>query len=247
MITHKTFGILPMAGRGSRIQPIGFSKELYPTIHKGRHYAISEFTIMAMKKAGVDEIKIVTSPSKKDIADYYSQSNYNPISIYFFDSPSLPESCLFPIDGLHDNDICLFGLPDTLFFPSNGFKKVKQSILDGADITLGLFQVDDGSLYDSVLLDKDNNVKKVLVKKKPPLSNLIWGIWGAKVGTLKKLRTIINRQKANGEKLLGTGFNRLADHKEIKFKGVHVGKKYFDIGTMDNIIRINSLIKNFRF
>lgn len=242
----KIFGILPMAGEGSRIQPIGFSKELYPVVYNGKHFAISEFTIKSMVKAGADEIKLVINPNKMDIAKYYSQKDYF-TSYYFYNSPSLPESCLYPIDNLHDNDICLFGLPDTLFSPSTGYQKIVSQIRKGADICLGLFKVDDSSKYDSVKIDKSNNVKGVLVKQSPPLSSWIWGIWGAKVSSLRKLKTIINSQKTNDEKLLGVGFNDICKDKSVKFKAIKSGETYFDVGTMDSVIRANNIIENINF
>src|SRR3989344_5339456 len=241
----KIIGILPMAGKGSRLQPIGFSKELYPVIYKQKHFAISEFSVLAMSNAGADEIKLVINPEKSDIARYYAQKDYK-TCMYFYNSPSLPESCLFPIDRLHDDDICLFGLPDTLFSPLDGYEKIRIKIENGADLCLGLFEVPDGSKYDSVLVDDENNVLSVSVKQVPPLSNFIWGIWGGKVKTLKELKKAINSQSTKGEKLLGVGFHKLAQSKKINFKAVQIGNTYFDIGTMEAVVMANQVVKNFK-
>lgn len=242
----KTYGILPMAGKGVRLQPIGFSKELYPIVYNNKHYAISEYSVKSMDKAKVDEIKLIINPEKLDIAKYYSKYRNGLISMYFYDSPSLPESCLYPIGGLNDDDICLFGLPDTLFAPNNSYALLKKELLSGVNICLGLFKVKDASKYDSVSL-VGKKVTRVLVKKTPPLSPWIWGIWGADVMTLKKLKTIIDQQKTKtGEKLLGEGMNELAMDKSIKFSGVRLSDKYFDIGSMDAIVQISNIMKDFR-
>lgn len=237
----KIYGILPMAGRGQRLQPIGFSKELYPVVHKNKHYAIADFSIRAMERAGVDEIKLVVNPDKLDIAKYYS--NYHKkLSIYFYSSRSLPESCLYPIESLHDEDICLFGLPDTLFAPSIGYQKIVTSLkIKEVGICLGLFQVSDASKYDSVKFDKNMRVIEVRVKKKPPCSNYVWGIWGAKVWALKKLKKEINNQKRQGERLLGVGFNKVAQKKIVKVICNIIGNDYFDIGTIDAVIQAKSI------
>lgn len=237
-----------MAGKGSRIQPIAFSKELYPVSFKSRHFAISEFNIRAMMRAKVDEIKLVIHPDKIDIAKFYSRAKYS-TSVYFFNSKSLPESCLYPIKGLHDEDICVFGLPDTLFSPADSFVKIINELKKGSDICLGTFEVSDGSKYDSVDIDgKTGKVNGVLVKQSPPLSNWIWGIWGANVKTLKKLKKEIFAQKrGRKEKLLGLGFNALVDRKEVKFTALKLGHNYFDIGTMEAILKIQEVIKNFDF
>lgn len=239
----KYYGILPMAGQGIRLQPLAFSKELYPIVYKGKHFAISEFSIRSIFQAGVNEIKLVISPNKLDIAKYYSQFSI-PLCIYFYNSPSLPESCLFPINNLQDDDICLFGLPDTLFSPSNSYINVKKQLEEGADICLGLFKVKDGSKFDSVKVDKEGKVHDILVKGTPPLSNWIWGIWGANVKTLKLLKKEISKQNQK-ERLLGLGFRSLTQYKNIIFKAVKLGKKFFDIGTINAVVKANKIIDNF--
>ncbi len=244
-LSMKCYGILPMAGKGSRLQPIAFSKELYPVAYKNRHYAISEFSIRALQHAKVDEIKLVIHPEKIDIVKKYATYNAN-ISMVFYNSPSLPESCLYPISNLNDNDICLFGLPDTIFSPLASFVRLKRQLLHGADICLGVFKVPDGSRYDSVRIDQAGRVRGVLVKKSPPLSNWIWGIWGANVATLKKLKKHIMSQKTRGDRLLGVGFNVLAKEGKVNFKAVKLSSNYFDVGTMDAVIKVNSVINNFK-
>lgn len=242
----KVFGILPMAGKGSRIQPIAFSKELYPVSFGSKHFAISEFTIRSMARAHVHEIKLVVHPNKLDIANYYAHTKY-PVSVYFYASKSLPESCLFPINGLRDDDICLFGLPDTLFTPLDAFAKIKKDLLSGVDLSLGIFQVEDGSKYDSVKWNEiSGKLEGVLVKTNPPLSNWIWGIWGANVKTLKLLRKIISTQKTGRkERLLGVGFDKLSKDRSVITKVCKLSNQYFDIGTMDAVVKINEVIKNF--
>jgi len=246
MHMSKFYGILPMAGKGSRLQPIAFSKELYPVAFQNRHFAISEFSVSQMARANVDEIKLVINPTKIDIAKYYSTFSL-PISCYFHDSKSLPESCLYPIFSMNDDDYCLFGLPDTLFAPDNSMVQIRQCLEKGSDLCLGLFSVADASKYDSVSL-KGNQVTGVLVKQNPPLSNWIWGIWGAKVSALKLLAKEIKQQKnGKGEKLLGVGFNSLAKKNQISITGVKLSNDYFDVGTMDAVIHIQDVINKFSF
>ena len=145
---------------------------------------------------------------------------------------------------MHDDDTCLFGLPDTIFSPATAYVQVLNQLQKGADICLGLFEVEDASKYDSVERDQHNNVTGVLVKQFPPLSNWIWGIWGANVKTLKLLRNEINKQEQS-EKLLGVGMNQLSKNKLIDFKAIEISRNYFDIGTMEAVIKANEVINNF--
>ena len=70
------WGIVPAAGRGSRIQPLAFSKELLPVgsrLDDGveRPCAVSEYLVERMIRGGADKICFVISPGKSDILDYY--------------------------------------------------------------------------------------------------------------------------------------------------------------------------------
>lgn len=238
------YGVLPMAGKAGRVQPLAFSKELYPVSFKGRHYAVSEFSIRAMLKAGVDEIRLVIHPEKMDIVRYYAAYTA-PLSFYFYKSPSLPQSCIYPVSNVNDDDICLFGLPDTLFSGRNAYLRVRKRVEQGADVCLGVFKVEDASKFDSVMIDNKDRVRGVLVKKSPPLSSWIWGIWGARGKVLGKLNRLIKTQRVKGEKLLGKGFDRLAKDGKTIMVAEKLGDKYFDIGTYESLFKLNDAVIDF--
>jgi len=242
---RRCYGILPMAGKGKRIQPIAFSKELYPVVYRGKHYAVSEFSIKAMLKAKVDEIRLVINPEKLDIVKYYAKYKA-PIAMYFNKSRNQPESCLFPIKTMQSDDICLFGLPDTIFKPKDGLVKVRQALAAGADMALGLFWVEDGTKFDSVLLDNQNRVLQIKPKyHPPPLSHYIWGIWGAKVKTLWELKKVIAKQKVSKgqERILGVGLGEIAQNKKFKVVGIKLGNFYVDIGSASAALEVQQLMK----
>ena len=70
------WGIMPAAGRGSRIQPLAFSKELLPVGSRvdgdtERPCAVSEYLVERMIAGGADKICFVIGPGKSDILGYY--------------------------------------------------------------------------------------------------------------------------------------------------------------------------------
>ena len=76
------WGVVPAAGRGSRIQPLAFSKELLPVgsrSDKGmdRPCAVSEYLIERLILGGADKICFVISPGKSDILMSESERNSN--------------------------------------------------------------------------------------------------------------------------------------------------------------------------
>src|SRR4051794_22504588 len=71
------WGIVPAAGRGTRIQPLAFSKELLPVgsrtdeLGAERPCAVSEYLIERMILGGADKICFIISPGKSDILEYF--------------------------------------------------------------------------------------------------------------------------------------------------------------------------------
>src|SRR3982750_3708904 len=73
------WGVIPAAGRGSRIQPLAFSKELLPVgsrINGGieRPCAVSEYLLERMILGGCNRICFVISPGKSDILEYFGDA-----------------------------------------------------------------------------------------------------------------------------------------------------------------------------
>src|SRR5581483_1451614 len=73
------WGIVPAAGRGTRIQPLAFSKELLPVgsrTDKGidRPCAVAEYLVERLILGGADKICFIISPGKSDILEYFGDS-----------------------------------------------------------------------------------------------------------------------------------------------------------------------------
>ena len=76
------WGIIPAAGKGSRIQPLAFSKELLPVGSRfdgqtERPLAVSEYLVERMIAGGANKICFVVSPGKSDILEYYGSKVYS--------------------------------------------------------------------------------------------------------------------------------------------------------------------------
>src|SRR3954470_23214625 len=77
------WGIIPAAGRGSRIQPLAFSKELLPVgtaTDAGREHprAVSEYLIERMILGGADKLCFVIAPGKSEMLQYYGGRDMGP-------------------------------------------------------------------------------------------------------------------------------------------------------------------------
>src|SRR3978361_1581893 len=125
------WGVIPAAGRGSRIQPLAFSKELLPVgsrTEEGveRPCAVSEYLLERMILGGADKICFVISPGKSDILEYFGDA-YGGASIAYIVQPS-PGGLCDAIFRAHcvlaPDDSVVVGLPDTVWFPKGALAEL---------------------------------------------------------------------------------------------------------------------------
>src|SRR5438094_7312575 len=118
------WGIIPAAGKGSRIQPLAFSKELLPVggRYEGavrRPRAVSDYLVERFSIGGATKICFVISQGKSDILEYYGGSAYS-ASICYAVQPEPAGLCDAIFRALPFIDVqepVLIGLPDTIWYP----------------------------------------------------------------------------------------------------------------------------------
>ncbi len=228
-------GIIPAAGEGQRIQPLGCSKELLPVGSRRidnveRPKAVSEYLVERMIAAGATQICMVISPEKSDIMRYYAERDY--AAEIFYAVQKQPQGlcdALFRAEPFaRDHDQVLIGLPDTIWFPENAYRPATD--FSDAEINLVLFPVLDPSQFDAVVCDPLGYVEKVEVKKKDARSHWIWGAvtcTGPAFHALKLLWEARHRE----DQFLGDLLNAyIAAGNAVR--GVHSGETYMDVGTL---------------
>src|SRR5215212_9810253 len=122
------WGIIPAAGNGTRIQPLAFSKELLPVGSRfdgdtERPRAVSEYLVERMIIGGATKICFVISPGKSDIMEYFG-GNLGTTTFSYVVQPKpagLCDALFHSLPLIHAEEQVLFGLPDTIWFPENGF------------------------------------------------------------------------------------------------------------------------------
>ncbi len=121
-------GIIPAAGAGQRIQPLGCSKELLPVGSRvvdgvERPKAVSEYLVERMIAAGATQICVVISAEKSDIVRYFAERDYAAEIFYVVQQqPRGLCDALFRAEPfVRDDQAVLIGLPDTIWFPENAY------------------------------------------------------------------------------------------------------------------------------
>src|SRR3954451_14424578 len=150
-------GIIPAAGAGQRIQPLGCSKELLPVGSRvidgvERPKAVTEYLVERMVAAGATEICMVISGEKTDIVEYFAERDHAAEIFYVVQQhPKGLCDALFRAESFaRHHDHVLIGLPDTIWFPENAYRMALSKDRH-SDVNLICFPVNDPSAFDSVV------------------------------------------------------------------------------------------------
>jgi dTDP-glucose pyrophosphorylase len=227
------WGIIPAAGNGTRIQPLAFSKELLPVGSRReggveRPRAVSEYLIDRMLACGADKLCFVIGPGKSDILRYYGSEVGMATVTYVVQSQAagLCDAIFRPLPLIEPGESVLIGLPDTIWFPEDGF-----GALDADALSFLLFPVERPELFDAVATDGDGRVQRIWVKSPDADSRWVWGAMrmpGHVLHALHRLWCARDRQ----DEYLGTLVNAwLAAGGEAH--GVRAGTDYVDVGTLN--------------
>src|SRR5688500_10468231 len=203
------WGIVPAAGRGSRIQPLAFSKELLPVGSRilndvQRPCAVSEYLLERMIRGGADKICFVIGAGKSDIMEYFG-GRFGSADLAYVVQPQPAGLCdaVFRASALiARDDTVAVGLPDTIWFPDTGL-----AALPDDRLSFLLFPVERPEFFDAVVHDQaSGRVREIQVKQAHARSRWIWGAFKLPGAVLHELHALWLRRNPRDE-YLGTLVN----------------------------------------
>jgi glucose-1-phosphate thymidylyltransferase len=230
------WGIIPAAGKGTRIQPLAFSKELLPLSGRDednvqRPRAVSDFLVERLVLGGADRLCFVISAEKSDILEYYGRSACR-ASICYTVQPraaGLCDAIFQALPVIDSRQPVLIGLPDTIWFPRDGFCRLPDD-----KFSFLLFPVRDPHRFDSVEQDEAGRIQRIWVKDVHTPSHLIWGAFKMPGYVLRELFDLwIERGRV--DEYIGTLVNEWIRRGGTAW-GVPAGKTYYDVGTMEGYL-----------
>jgi dTDP-glucose pyrophosphorylase len=227
------WGIIPAAGAGSRIQPLAFSKELLPVGSRiegdrERPIAVSEYLVQRMVEGGADKICIVIGPEKSDIMSYYGASVDGARIAYVVQArpAGLCDAIFSALPFIGRDEQVLVGLPDTVWFPVDGFAKLPET-----GLSFLLFAVEHPEHFDAVLTDERDRVVEIRVKRTDAGTHWIWGAFKADGATLFELHRLWC-ERAKSDPYIGTLVNAYVG-RGASPRAVRAGEAYVDVGTIN--------------
>jgi NDP-sugar pyrophosphorylase family protein len=131
------------------------------------------------------------------------------------------------LNGLGPKDAVLFGFPDTLWDPLDGFARLLAEIQQSREVVLGLFRGRELERSDVVVYDEEAGiVTDVEVKPAQPRSNLVWGCVAAR----RRAFSGVDRYPEPGY-----FFGELA--RADGMHAVYLSDFFLDVGTPEAMVR----------
>ena len=236
------WGVVPAAGRGSRIQPLAFSKELLPVGSRSdngadRPCAVSEYLLERLILGGADKICFVISPGKSDILEYFGD-RYDSAELAYVVQPralGLCDAVFRAIPLVHPDEPVAVGLPDTIWFPEDGLARLPDD-----RFSFLTFPVDEPQNFDAVVAGPDGRIREIQVKVREPASRWIWGAFRMPGRVFHELHALWRDRRCEDE-YFGTLVNAWIEQGGTAC-GVRAGASYVDVGTLHGYRRALGLL-----
>ncbi|BCX04472.1 MAG: nucleotidyltransferase [Candidatus Roseilinea sp.] len=185
MPQREVIGLVPMAGRATRLSPLPCSKELFPITMpasdgSARPRVVSHFLLERMRLAGVRKAFLVIREGKWDIPAYYRDgSEMLDLSLAYLVA-RLPYGPPFSLDTAYpfvQDATVVIGFPDILFQPDDAFSHlIARQEATQADLVLGLFPLPEHLVDDMTELDESGRVRRYYIKQRVPHLSHSWMI-----------------------------------------------------------------------
>lgn len=171
-------GVIPAAGKATRLSPLPCSKELIPIgVHtqpesiRGRPKVVSEYLLQEMHAAGAQRVFIVLREGKFDIPAYFGDGSRLGLKLAYLmmGAPWGPPFSIAQAAPFAEHATMLLGFPDILVHPAGLFGRLIDRLdATGADLVLGVHRMTAGGYADRVLLDARGRVTRVRLKETAP-------------------------------------------------------------------------------
>lgn len=183
-------GLVPAAGRATRVAPLQCSKELFPVGfwsgagHDGeRPKAAAHHLLEKMARAGATKALMVLREGKWDIPAYFRDGELVGMNLAYL-VMRRPYGVPFTLDDaypfLRDSRI-VFGFPDILFQPDDAFiSLLRKQDETGAQLTLGVFPARRPEKMDMLDLGADGKIRGIHFKPERTSLKYTWLVatWG---------------------------------------------------------------------
>ncbi|MGB3561171.1 MAG: sugar phosphate nucleotidyltransferase, partial [Geitlerinemataceae cyanobacterium] len=243
-------GLIPAAGLAKRISPLPGSKELFPIGFRELQVdgqirlmpkVVSQYLLDNLFQAGVQKLWLVLGKGKWDIMDYYGDGSQLGGQIAYLLMDKL-WGMPYTLDRAYSwvkNSTVLFGMPDTIFTPSDTFVQLLARHRETrADVTLGIFSTDRPYKLSPVTLTASGQVLDIVDK---PAQTDVMNTWGCacwEPSFTELMHTYLSAKIPTQQETTLTDVFQAAMTAGLSVRGVHFTHgEYIDVGTPDDLVQ----------
>jgi glucose-1-phosphate thymidylyltransferase len=176
-----------------------------------------EHLLARLRLGGCEEIVVVTRADKQDVVDLARAGGAR---VVLASPPTAGASLALGAAEFEEEQRVLFGFPDTLWKPEDGFRQLVAAWHSDLDAVLGLFRTPELERSDVVVVDAEGYVRGVVAKPELPASDLIWGCGLATAGFIAGFTR--HEEPA-------VALDRAA--RAGRVRGVYLSDSWLDVGT----------------
>jgi glucose-1-phosphate thymidylyltransferase len=249
MSAEETVGIVPAAGRATRLPPLPCSKEVVPLgIAADSTGALvprvaCHRLLEQMRAAGTTQAFVVLGQGKWDIPAFLDDGGSIGLELAYLtirDSPGVPFTVAraLPFAG---ERVVIFGFPDLLLSPDDLFARLlERRAQTGADAVLALFAAEDPARVDMADVSEDGRVRGIVVKPAATDLELTWlaAVWSPAVTRFWRGYAAARRAAPAPELHAGDVFRAAIDAGLTVQSVTFPSATYRDVGTAADLRRV---------
>lgn len=181
-------GVVPAAGRATRLPRLPTSKEVYPIGfrvggEKIGPVAAAESLLEAMGRAGARSAFVVLRRGKWDVAAYLGGGPEGGPSLAYVVLEGDADTAWrlgtpYTVDRAHPFTVgrtVLFGFPDIVFRPPDALERLRDRLRGSrAEVVLGLFPADRPEKMDMVELEEGGRIRSIVIKPRHTELRYTW-------------------------------------------------------------------------
>jgi glucose-1-phosphate thymidylyltransferase len=243
-MTHQKFkqfrGIVPAAGKGTRLSLICSTKELISIPYYKGSRSLCEFCIEVLETANINLAYVIISQHKTDLLNFLKDGSKFKMHLGYIYQQEY-SGLAHAVDSVYSfikNDPIVLVLPDTIIYPFSALKILLKFFKsrDEGDMVLGVFDTEVPEKLCQVIYDSKLNVIHLLDKEETIKVKNTWGIIAWKPSFTQFLHEFIkNNDPTDKELTLSEVINSAIDNGLKAIACPLHNFKYLDVGTIKSL------------
>jgi glucose-1-phosphate thymidylyltransferase len=255
---QEVVGLLPAAGKATRLARLPCSKELYPIGFQNLAddrgpKPVCIYLLEKMRLAGISKAYIILRKGKWDIPAYLRDGSMLGMHLAYL-MMNLPFGVPYTLDQAYpflNNSLVALGFPDIIFKPDDAFVElIARQARSNADIVLALFPAHQPQKTDMVDVDDNGRIRGIQIKPAQTHLRYAWviAVWSpvftqfmheylTRIQDISRQNNTDSHLPESRELFVGDVIQAAIENR-LSVEGVSFQEgSYLDIGTQDNLFK----------